>query len=67
MLHPRHKLAYFKTAGWEDSWIKTAENLVRDRFESDYNEIQTVDSQDRGPRSDTIDTEDSDRQEQVCH
>ena len=36
MLHPRHKLEYFKTAGWEDGWIKTAEQAVRDRFDSDY-------------------------------
>jgi hypothetical protein len=37
VLHPRHKLDYFKGAGWEDSWIKTAEQVVRDRFDSDYN------------------------------
>ena len=42
MLHPRHKLAYFKSAGWEDSWIKTAKNLIRDRFESDYSDTETT-------------------------
>jgi hypothetical protein len=44
VLHPRHKLAYFKSAGWEDDWIETAEKLVRDRFESDYSEIKTLDA-----------------------
>ena len=39
VLHPQHKLAYFKKAGWEVSWVKIAETLVRDRFESDYNDI----------------------------
>ncbi|TDL21153.1 hypothetical protein BD410DRAFT_692841, partial [Rickenella mellea] len=24
VLHPRHKLGYFKKAGWEDSWITAA-------------------------------------------
>ncbi|KAG2028834.1 hypothetical protein BDR03DRAFT_813076, partial [Suillus americanus] len=24
VLHPQHKLSYFKAAHWEDSWIKTA-------------------------------------------
>ncbi|KAJ8585007.1 hypothetical protein M405DRAFT_689425, partial [Rhizopogon salebrosus TDB-379] len=24
LLHPQHKLNYFKTAQWEDGWIKTA-------------------------------------------
>jgi hypothetical protein len=32
VLHPRHKLTYFKAAGWQDDWIHTAEQLVRDEF-----------------------------------
>jgi hypothetical protein len=36
VLHPRHKLQYFKTAGWQDEWIQTAEGLVRDEFERSY-------------------------------
>ncbi|KIM51312.1 hypothetical protein SCLCIDRAFT_94885, partial [Scleroderma citrinum Foug A] len=28
VLHPRHKLSYFKTACWPDEWINTAEDLV---------------------------------------
>ena len=37
VLHPRHKLTYFRTAKWSDEWIKTAESLVRDEFERSYN------------------------------
>jgi hypothetical protein len=36
VLHPRHKLDYFKTAGWDDEWIETARNIVREEFERTY-------------------------------
>ncbi|OAX34892.1 hypothetical protein K503DRAFT_858939 [Rhizopogon vinicolor AM-OR11-026] len=37
VLHPQHKLSYFnKAAQWEDDWIKTAEQLVREEFERLY-------------------------------
>ena len=36
VLHPRHKLEYFRTAGWDQSWIDTAKNLVYEQFESRY-------------------------------
>ncbi|KIJ09551.1 hypothetical protein PAXINDRAFT_45902, partial [Paxillus involutus ATCC 200175] len=36
VLHPRHKLAYFKTTHWEDEWIKTAEALVCDEYTRSY-------------------------------
>jgi hypothetical protein len=36
VLHPRHKLHYFKTAGWEAEWIKTAHNIVREEFDRTY-------------------------------
>src|ERR1700722_769396 len=36
VLHPRHKLAYFKSAGWEPEWIATAEEVVRAKFERSY-------------------------------
>ncbi|KAH7903748.1 hypothetical protein BJ138DRAFT_977553, partial [Hygrophoropsis aurantiaca] len=36
VLHPRHKLTYFKNAKWESSWIDTAEALVRNEFEQSY-------------------------------
>jgi hypothetical protein len=36
VLHPRHKLSYFKKAKWEDDWIKAATQLVRDEFDLSY-------------------------------
>lgn len=39
VLHPRNKLNYFKNAGWEADWIKTASDLVRDEFDLSYADI----------------------------
>jgi hypothetical protein len=36
VLHPRHKLAYFKNAGWEQAWINTALEIVRAEFDQSY-------------------------------
>jgi len=36
VLHPRHKLEYFKKAKWDDDWIDTAKQIVRDEFERSY-------------------------------
>lgn len=36
VLHPRHKLTYFKNASWEAEWITNAEKLVRDEFKRSY-------------------------------
>ena len=36
VLHPRHKLDYFKSAKWDDEWFKTAKQIVRDEFERTY-------------------------------
>ena len=44
VLHPRHKLSYFKTARWEDEWMATAEWLVRDEFASSYMNIEANNS-----------------------
>ncbi|KIK93291.1 hypothetical protein PAXRUDRAFT_126726, partial [Paxillus rubicundulus Ve08.2h10] len=32
VLHPQHKLSYFKNMNWEGSWIDAARDLVRDMF-----------------------------------
>jgi len=32
VLHPRHKLQYFRTARWEPEWIQTAEDIVRSEY-----------------------------------
>src|SRR5216683_2083332 len=36
VLHPHHKLQYFKTTGWQNDWIQTAKTLVYDEFECSY-------------------------------
>jgi len=36
VLHPRHKLTYFRNAGWEESWIDTAKKIVRDEYDRSY-------------------------------
>ena len=36
VLHPRHKLAYFKSANWELEWIKSAEKIVCKKYEHSY-------------------------------
>lgn len=36
VLHPHHKLSYFKNAKWEDEWIEAARQLVRDEFDLLY-------------------------------
>ncbi|KAG1895975.1 uncharacterized protein F5891DRAFT_959346 [Suillus fuscotomentosus] len=52
VLHPRHKLSYFKNAGWEDEWVDTAEALVRDEFERSYEHTivnnDSTDNEDNG-------------------
>jgi hypothetical protein len=36
VLHPRHKLAYFKKANWPEDWINVAKTIVRDEYEHTY-------------------------------
>src|SRR5260221_845641 len=36
VLHPHHKLNYFKKAGWDDTWIKTAQEIVCAEFDQTY-------------------------------
>jgi hypothetical protein len=36
VLHPRHKLKYFEKQGWDDAWINTAEEIVREEFKKNY-------------------------------
>ncbi|THH23259.1 hypothetical protein EUX98_g7913, partial [Antrodiella citrinella] len=36
LLHPRYKSEYFKRQKWPSEWITTAENLLRQRWESHY-------------------------------
>jgi hypothetical protein len=36
VLHPRHKLEYFKKNGWHDSWIEAAHDIVHEEFDRSY-------------------------------
>ncbi|KIK14243.1 hypothetical protein PISMIDRAFT_35759, partial [Pisolithus microcarpus 441] len=36
VLHPRHKLEYFRQAKWEADWIKMVGELVRRNYDSSY-------------------------------
>jgi len=36
VLHPQHKLSYFKQAGWPTEWIHTAEGIVHVEFKCSY-------------------------------
>jgi hypothetical protein len=39
VLHPSHKLDYFKAAQWEAEWVLTAEEIVRTEFNRAYADI----------------------------
>ena len=41
VLHPHHKLKYFKNAGWQDDWIEQAEEIVRTEFNLLYESLDT--------------------------
>jgi len=36
VLHPQHKLQYFKNANWLPDWINTTKNIVHKEFECSY-------------------------------
>ena len=36
VLHPCHKLRYFKKARWEDDWIDTTQDIVHTEFDQTY-------------------------------
>ncbi|PBK65453.1 hypothetical protein ARMSODRAFT_891860 [Armillaria solidipes] len=36
ILHPHHKLMYFREAGWPASWIDKAQDLVTNEFKNKY-------------------------------
>lgn len=55
VLHPRHKLAYFKKAGWEMSWIDEAEALVEERYLAKYATRYTDDNDNVMSSGDTTD------------
>lgn len=56
VLHPKYKLRYFKKAGWESSWIENAEQLMHDRFVSDYENIMPMEQVNMGYSGKTEDS-----------
>ena len=36
VLHPRHKLEYFKRNNWDESLIEAARDIVQDEFDRSY-------------------------------
>ena len=36
VLHPGLKLEYFHAHNWEDEWVETAENLIREQWIDQY-------------------------------
>lgn len=46
VLHPSHKLSYFKTAEWDDEWIAAAEEIVHAEFERAYEAIDAEEHED---------------------
>ncbi|KAI9432915.1 hypothetical protein H4582DRAFT_1798757, partial [Lactarius indigo] len=36
VLHPHHKLEYFRKHKWEDTWIQAACNIVQEEFRQSY-------------------------------
>jgi len=51
VLHPSHKLEYFKTAGWDEEWCTTAEEIVHTEFERAYTDMEVKESEDSHPVS----------------
>jgi hypothetical protein len=49
VLHPRHKLLYFKGAGWEDDWIMMVQKIVHDKFEQSYADLDSVEILEKDP------------------
>ena len=60
VLHPRHKLTYFKDAGWEPDWIDTAEGIVHTEFKQSYAHHQD------GVQEEIL-TGETPTAEEVCH
>ena len=52
VLHPRHKLQYFKNAGWLQGWIDTARELVETQFKHVYapRDVEEEDESDKKVR-----------------
>jgi hypothetical protein len=43
VLHPKYKLKYFEKLKWEDDWVKTVDEIVREEFKRNYEEYRLRD------------------------
>ena len=50
----QHKLTYFKSADWRDSWISTAEKLVQNWFRADYAAAEALQEEANGSQSNNV-------------
>jgi len=62
VLHPQHKLEYFRQAGWTLEWIDTAELLVWDEYECSYMSAASSDSEDESNDSDKSNDSDTEQE-----
>jgi hypothetical protein len=46
VLHPRHKLEYFKIHKWEDAWIQAAREIVQEEYSRSYESLEDTDDED---------------------
>ncbi|TFK60382.1 hypothetical protein BDN72DRAFT_779492 [Pluteus cervinus] len=65
VLHPRHKLEYFRSAGWEDSWVDEAECLFRAEYDENYAPVD-LDGNEQVAGDDSAAERDNNSQEKVC-
>ena len=42
VLHPHHKLAYFRSARWDFEWIETAHKIVELEYEQNYKNLDVI-------------------------
>lgn len=45
VLHPHHKLKYFRRAGWKDDWILMVQKIIHKVFEHSYLEVEPVEEE----------------------
>ncbi|KAF8986600.1 hypothetical protein BDQ17DRAFT_1259421, partial [Cyathus striatus] len=44
ILHPQHKLQYFRNSGWQEDWISTALDVLRSQYELNYKTFHDTDN-----------------------
>lgn len=60
MLHPRHKLEYFRKQKWEEEWINTAEQILTTEYERSYKKYNDDEGDGSGDEDGVMDLDDID-------